>query len=79
MSDAVPVDLDDLDARDRWILESRIDREGDTEVAPLLVELLMERILFSSCPHIFLRSVYITQESRPRSGRVIFHKLCSWG
>ena len=30
VSDAVPVDLEDLDAKDRWILESRIDLEGGT-------------------------------------------------
>ena len=37
MSDAVPVDLEYLDLRYGWILESRIDREGGVEVAPLLV------------------------------------------
>ena len=48
MSDAVPVELEDLDVRDGWILESRIDPEGGTEVAPLLVELLLASILCSS-------------------------------
>ena len=44
MSDAVPVDLEDLDARDRWILERSIDPEGGAEVATLPVEILMMSI-----------------------------------
>ena len=34
---AVAVDLEEFDARDGWILESRIDRQGGTEVGPLPV------------------------------------------
>ena len=37
VSDVVPVDLEDPDARDRWVLESMIDLKGGAEVAPLLV------------------------------------------
>ena len=48
MSDAVPVNLEDLDTRDGWILESRIDRKDGTGVGTLLVELLLESILCSS-------------------------------
>ena len=44
MSDVVPIDLEDLNARDGWILESTIDREGCREVAPLLVDILMASI-----------------------------------
>ena len=47
MSDKVPVDLEDLDARDGWILEISIDQQGGTEVAPLLVEILLSSILCS--------------------------------
>ena len=39
--DAAPVDLEDLDDRDRLILESRIDHEGGAEVTSLLVEILL--------------------------------------
>ena len=79
MSDAVLVDLEDLNGRDGWILESRIDLKGVAEVAPLLVELLIASILCGSCSHGFLRSVDITQESRSGVGRESFHKLFSWG
>ena len=79
MSDAVPVDLEDLDARDGWILESRIDREGGVEVAPLRVELLLMSILCSSRLHGFLCSVEIMQESRSGARREICHELCSRG
>ena len=48
VTDSVPVDLEDLDVRDGWILESRIDRQGGAEVVPLLVDLMLSRIL--SCP-----------------------------
>ena len=37
VTDPVPVDLEDFDARDGWILEIRINRQGGTEVSPLLV------------------------------------------
>ena len=57
----VPIDLDYLDARDGWILESRVDWQGVAEVGPLLVDLLLSGILNSACPHGFLRSVDITK------------------
>ena len=79
MSDAVPVDLEDLDARCGKILESRIDREGGSEFAPLLVELLPMSILCSYRLHGFLRRMDITQESRSGGGMEILHELCGWG
>ena len=68
MTDLLTVDLEDLDGRDGWILESRIDQQGVAEVSPLLVDILMLHILSSSCPHGFLRSMDITQESRSGGG-----------
>ena len=75
----MPVDLEGLDARDRWILESRTDHEDGAEVAPLLVEILLMITLCSYRLHRFLRIVEITQESRYGGRREIFHKLCGWG
>ena len=77
--DSVAVDLEELDARDGWILESRIDRQGGTEVGPLPVQPLMLRILSSAGSHGFLHSVEITQESSSRGGREICHEPCNWG
>ena len=77
--DSVAVDLEELDARDGWILESRIDRQGGTEVGPLPVQPLLSRILSSAGSHGFLRSVEITQESSSRGGREICHEPCNWG
>ena len=79
VSDAVPVDLEDLDARNGWILESRIDLKGGAEVAPLLVELLLAIILCSPRSHGFLRSVEIREESRSSGRRENLHKLFVWG
>ena len=79
MSDAVPVELEDLDTREKWILESRIDCEGGAEVASLTVDLLTASILCSSRSHGFLRIAEITQESRSVGGMEIFYKLCGWG
>ena len=79
MSDVVPVDLENLDARDEWILEIRIDLKGSAEVAPLLVELLMASTLCSSCSRGFLRIVEIMQESRSGGGRESFRELFGWG
>ena len=79
MSDTVPIYLKDLDARDKLILERRIDIEGGTEVSPLIVESLMARILCSYLSHGFLRSVDITQEIRSGGGRESCHELCGWG
>ena len=63
VSDSVAIDLEELNARDVWILESRIDRQGGTEVGPLPVQPLLSRILSSASSHGFLRSVDITQEA----------------
>ena len=76
---SVAVDLEELDARDGWILESRIDRQDGTEVAPLPVEPLLSHILSSAGSHGFLRSVEITQESSSSGGREICHEPCDWG
>ena len=76
MSDVVPVYLEGIDTRDRWISESRIDLEGGAEVAPLLVEILLESILCSSHSHGFLRSVEITQESRSDDRRESLQEIC---
>ena len=65
----VAVDLEELDARDGWILESRIDQQGDTEVGPLPVQPLMSHILSSAGSHSVLRSVEITQETSSSRGR----------
>ena len=59
----VAVDLEELYMRYGWILESRIDRQGGTEVGPLPVQPLVSRILSSTISHGFLSSVEITQES----------------
>ena len=48
VTDSVLVDLGGLDARDGWILESRVDQQGGGEAGPLLVELLLLRILSSA-------------------------------
>ena len=79
VTDLVPIDLEDIDARDGQILENRVDQQGGAEVSPLLVELLLSHILSSSCSHGFLRSVEITQERRSGGGREICHKLCGCG
>ena len=79
MPDSVAVDLEELDARDGWILENRIERQGGTEVGPLPVQPLLLRILSSSGLHCFLRSVEITQERSSRGGRDIYHELYNWG
>ena len=73
------VNLEELDARDGCILESRIDRQGGTEVVPLPVQPLMLRILISAGLPSFLRIVEITQESSSGGRREICHKLYNWG
>ena len=78
MPDMVPVYLQVLNVRNRRILESRIDLEGGVEVAPLLVEPLLERILFSSCSNGFLCIIEITQESISGDKRENSYKLCDW-
>ena len=77
--DSVAIDLEKLDAREWWILESRVDQQGGTEVGPLPVQPLISRILSGAGSHGFLRSVEITQESSSRGGREICHKPCDWG
>ena len=76
---SVAVDLEELDVRGGWILESRIDQQGGTEVGPLSVQPLLSCILRGAGSHSFLRSVEITQESSSSGKREIFHKLCDWG
>ena len=76
---SVPVDLEDLNVMDVWILESRVDRQGGVEVCPLLIELLLSCILISSRPYGFLSRMDITQEIRSGGGREICHKLCGCG
>ena len=60
VTDPVTVDLEEFYTRDEWILESRIDRQGGTEVIPLLVQPLLSSILSSAGYHSFLCSVEIT-------------------
>ena len=69
MSYPVPVDLEEFDTREVWILESRIEQQGETEVSPLLVQPLLSRIPSSACLHGFQRSVDITQEKSSGGGR----------
>ena len=71
MSDAVPVELENLNSRDGLILEIRIDCKGDAESKTLLVEILLESIMCISLSNVFLRRVEITQESRSGDGRQI--------
>ena len=75
----VAVDLEELDARYGWILDSRIDLQGGTEVGPLTVQPMMSCILISVGSHLFLRSVEIIQEISSGDGRDICHKPCDWG
>ena len=77
MPNTVAIDLDDLDARYGWILESRIDRQGGTEVSPLPVQPLLSCILSSARLHGFLRRVEITLESSSGGGREICHEPCN--
>ena len=79
MPNTVVVDLEELDVRDGWILESRIDQQSDTEFGPLPVQPLLSRILSSSGLHGFLRSVEITQEISSGGVREIYHEPCDWG
>ena len=79
MTYSVPVDLEDLNVRDVWILESRVDRQNGVEVCPLLIEILLSCILISSRPYGFLRSMELTQEIRSGGGREICHKLYGCG
>ena len=79
MPNSAAIDLEDIDARDGWIFESRIDRQGGTEVGPLPVQPLMSYILGSFGLHGFRRSVETTQERSSGGWREICHKLCDWG
>ena len=69
MSNAVEIYLEELNVRDGWILEIRIDQQGGTEVGPLPVQSLLYCILISAGLHSLLRSVEITQESSSGGGR----------
>ena len=77
--DTVPAEFQDVNARGGRILESRIDLEGGAEVTLLLVYPLLTRILCSSLSHGVLRSVEITQESRPGGGMESCHEIFDWG
>ena len=78
MPNTVTVDLEELDARDGWILESRIDQQGGTEVGPLSVQPLLSCILRGAGSHSFLRSVEIAQESISDDRSQIYHELFDW-
>ena len=69
----------EIDVREGWILESRIDQQGGAEVGSLPVHSLLYFILNSASLHGFLRSFEIMQESSSVRGREIFHKPCDWG
>ena len=75
----VAIDLEELDARDGWILESSIYRQGRTYAGPLPVHPLLSHILSSAVSHGFLRSFEIPQESSSGGRREIFHEPCNWG
>ena len=79
MPNLVAIDLEEINVRDGWILEIRIDRQGGTEVSPLPLQPLMSRILISSSLHGVLRRVEITQESSSGGGGEICYRPCDWG
>ena len=79
MPNVVAVDLKELDTRDGWILESRIDQQGGIEVGPLPVQPLLSRILSSAGLQGLLCSIEIIQESSSGDEREICHELCTWG
>ena len=60
VQNSMAVDLEELDTRDGYILESRIDQQGGTEVVPLPIQPLLSRILISAGLHGVLCSVDIT-------------------
>ena len=76
---AVAVDLEKLDARDRWILGIMIDLQSGTELGPLPVQPLLSHILSISVFHGFLRIVYIMQETSSGNRSKICHKPCNLG
>ena len=73
----VAIYLEELDARDGCILESRIYQQGGAEFVPLMVNPLLSRIL-SSGLHGFLCIIVITQESSPGGMRDIYQNPCDW-
>ena len=73
MPNAMDVELEELETRDGWTLESRIDQQGGTEVGPLPVHPLLSRILCSAGSHGFICSIEITQESSSGGRREICH------
>ena len=77
MKDLVPIDLEDIDARDGQILENRVDQQGGAEVSPLLVELLLSHILSSSNLHSFRCRVEIIHESCCGGEVQRYHRNCS--
>ena len=68
MPDPMDVDLKELDARDGWILKSRINQQGGKEVGPLPIQPLLSRILSRAGLYSFLSSKEITQESSSGNG-----------
>ena len=79
MLDPAPIDLEDFDAREGWILEIRIDKQGGAKVCPLLIHPLLFRILSSARSHGFLRSMEIMQESSSGGRGRIYHTLSGCG
>ena len=63
MTNLVAIDLEELDVRDGWILESRIYQLDGLEIRPLQIQPLMSHILNIACSHNFLCSVEIMQKS----------------
>ena len=59
VTDPVPIDLQEFDENDVRILEIRIERQGETDVSPLLIQPMLFHILSSACSHGFLSSVAV--------------------
>ena len=78
MTDAGAIDLEELNVRNGWIIESNIYQQGGTEVGPLTVQPLLSRILSIAGLHGFLRSVEIAQESISDDRSQIYHELFDW-
>ena len=76
VSDKMPVELEESNARDGWILESRVYQQGRTEISPLLVQPLTYHIMISARSHGFLNILEITQKSSSggKGGGGVYHK-----
>ena len=79
MPDLVSIYLQYLESREGWILESRIDQQGGTEVYTLLVQHVLSCILSSACLHGFLQNVDITHETICGGKYIILHELRGCG